>query len=52
MLGLTVPDKLLAAADEVIESNGVRSSRCSAARLPRGRLGRTRNPPSASGGWI
>src|SRR5262249_14755445 len=31
MLDLTVPDKLLAAADEVIESGAASSSRCSAA---------------------
>jgi hypothetical protein len=38
MLGLTVPPTVVALADEVIES-----SRCSAARLPRGRSRRARS---------
>jgi hypothetical protein len=37
MLGLTVPDKLLATADEVIEWGAAHSSRCSAARRLHGR---------------
>jgi hypothetical protein len=40
-LGLHIPDKLLALADEVIEWSAARSSRCSAAR-PRGRSRRRR----------
>ena len=49
-LGLTVPLSLLGRADEVIESSGASSSRCSAARRRHGRsmLGRSR--PSGRGG--
>src|SRR5262249_46051064 len=42
-LGLTVPDSLLARADEVIERSGASSSRCSAARQPCGRSQRGRS---------
>src|SRR5262249_25579127 len=55
MLRLTVPDKLLVAADEVIECNGARSSRCAAARLRRGRLQHVRSNPAqcgASAFWV
>ena len=47
MLGLTVPDKLLVAADEVIERRDASSSRCSAGRL-HGRLPRARSTPERS----
>src|SRR5262249_31793183 len=44
MLGLPVPDKLFALADEVIEClRGAVSSRCSAARQRRGRSRRARS---------
>ena len=43
-LGLTIPDKLLAVADEVIELTGASSYRCSAARR-RGRSRRGRSRP-------
>jgi hypothetical protein len=36
LLGLTVSDKLLVAADEVIEWNAASSLRCSGARRPIG----------------
>jgi hypothetical protein len=42
-LGLTVPLRLLARADEVIECNAASSSRCSAARQPPGRSRRGRS---------
>src|SRR5262249_12453829 len=42
-LGIAVPAGLLAIADEVVEGTAATSSRCSAARQPRGRLRRARS---------
>jgi hypothetical protein len=42
-LGLDVPDRLLALADEVIERTAASSSRLSAARLQHGRWRRARS---------
>src|SRR5262249_46759682 len=41
-IGLTIPESFLLRADEVIESSGATSSRCSAARRLAGRSGRAR----------
>src|SRR5262249_11559489 len=49
-LGIEVPPKLLALADEVIEWGGARSSGCAAARRRRGRLRRARSRASECGG--
>src|SRR5262249_18859065 len=49
-LGLAVPTTLRALADEVIEWRGASSSRCLAARRPRGRSRRARSRWRRSGG--
>jgi hypothetical protein len=48
-LGLTIPETLLATADEVIQRRGANSSRGSAVQR-RGRLRRGRSRPTACGG--